>query len=38
MGTHLELLSWYKDYFKLKISETQQMAGKKAFLEHPIPD
>ena len=29
MGTHWETQSWYKDYFKLKTFEIQQMQEKK---------
>lgn len=35
VGTHSEPQSWYKDYFKLRVSGNQQMQ-KEAFLKLPL--
>lgn len=37
VSTHLELQSWYKDYFKMMTCEIQQMQ-KEVFLELPLFD
>lgn len=37
VGTHLEFLSWYEDYFKLKTLEIQQIQ-REPFLELPFSD